>query len=363
MVLITDAQFYILSQPEEDKKHPEARGCAYPDLIHVETPRSAIIEKVQVGDKKVENVTWEAVELPVGFELKGVMDHGNTWFTNVGPDRMKTETKDADGKKVTASAECGERVFAFFEGVFFCLNIPKTDTRAASVHYFFDRQTLSHFCLKHCIPIPVAGADQPILCISVEEKFQKAKASLTKDEVVLQTATDSVSAGKLKQYMSRAPGVPAEWLDLSKGENSLALQTLNHCEHWGATCPKFHAFLRKLVQDAVEKDVDPSNVFFYEHNEDKNYSTGLDYRVIRPFFEEEFLENGFKLPGKNFAGIAITRVARKVYELDHEAYVAWFKDNFPPLFELEQDTTTTLGARTASQAELPLPAAGRTLSS
>ena len=359
MVLLTRAQYAILLS----KKHPEARGCAYPDLVVVEHPRSAIIEKVQVGDKKVEKVAWEAVEIPAGLELKGVMDHGDTWFTNVGPDRMKTETKDADGQKVIAFAECGARVYAFFEGAFFCLFIPKTDTRPASMHYFFDRQTLSHFCLKHGIPITVADADQLILCTSVEELFQKVKAALTKDEVVLQTATDSVSAGKLKQYMGRAPGVPQEWFDNSKGEDSLAFKTLRYCEHWGATCPSFHAFLRRLVQEAVEKGVDSSNVFFYEHNEDKNYSTGFDYRVIRPFFEAAFLENGFKLPGKNFAGIAITQVARMVYELEtHEAYVAWFKANFPPLFELEEETTS-LGARTASQAELPLPAAGRSLSS
>jgi hypothetical protein len=147
------------------------------------------------------------------------------------------------------------------------------------------------------------------------------------------------------------------------GENSLAFKTLLACERWGGTCPKFHALLHKLVHEAVEKGVDPLRVFFYEHNEDKNYSTGFDYRVIRPFFEAEFLENGFKLPGQNFAGIAITQVARMVYELEtHEAYVAWYKANSPPLFELEQEITS-LGARTASQAELPLPAAGRSLSS
>jgi hypothetical protein len=165
---------------------------------------------------------------------------------------------------------------------------------------------------------------------------------------------ECASTGKLKQYMRHVPGVPKEWLDTDEGENSLAFKTLLDCERWGGTCPMFHEFLLGLVRKAVKKGVDPSHVFFYEHNEDMNYSTGFDYRVIRPFFEAEFLENDFKLPGKNFAGIAITNVARMMYELDtHEAYVDWFKANFPPFFELEEETTS-LGARTASQAGLTL---------
>ncbi len=64
--------------------------------------------------------------------------------------------------------------------------------------------------------------------------------------------------------------------------------------------------------------------------------------------------------GLNIFGSAITEAARKVDELKtHEVYVAWFKANFPAVFKLMEEDPTTLGARTASQAELPLPAAGR----
>jgi hypothetical protein len=144
MVLLTRAMYAALLS----KKHPKPRGCVYPDMEVVQNPRNAdLIEKVQVGDKKVEKVTWGAVEIPPGFELKGVMDHGDACFTNVGPDVMEIENKGADGAKVKSDAKCGARVFAFFEGAFFSLFIPKTEFRPASMHYFFDRQSLSHFCL------------------------------------------------------------------------------------------------------------------------------------------------------------------------------------------------------------------------
>jgi hypothetical protein len=61
-------------------------------------------------------------------------------------------------------------------------------------------------------------------------------------------------------------------------------------------------------------------------------------------------------------GSAITAVARKVAELGtHEAYVSWFEGNFAPVFVLEEEAPATLGARTSSQANLPVPEA-RTMS-
>ena len=72
-------------------------------------------------------------------------------------------------------------------------------------------------------------------------------------------------------------------------------------------------------------------------------------------------EGIFKPKGKNFLGPVISAVARKVVELgSHAAYVNWFKETYPPLFELEStvekeetvDEIPSLGARLASDVDL-----------
>jgi hypothetical protein len=244
----------------------------------------------------------------------------------------------------------------FFEGTFFLCFLPACDNKPARVRVGADRQVISNFCRLFAAPLRVEGSDICLNFPNVEAPFQLFKAILTGDVSILEKALGQKKAGELKNFMGQVKGIPASWFSAVDGASQpMNIEAMGFLQYWAATCPVRHETLCKIMKAA---GVDAEYVDIYEYNDDGNYGTKNHPEDIRPLFDHDFVPKG-----GNVMGRAITAVARKVVELKtHAAYVAWFEESFAPIFKLDP-ATTTLGARTASQAELPLPAAGRTLSS
>ena len=363
----------ILTTPKQiaeinaGKSNLKCRANVLPVLKAVPSPVRMTIGKekiVREDGKKVDKFTYGDIDLSIGQTLMGVIDHGDVEFKNMSPDSMTVQYTEADGTTAEKVVLAGETATGFFEGTCVICYIPATEDRSARARIGFDRQVLSNFCRLYAIPIPVAGSETGIEFLSVEAAFQMVKAMLTRNAETLKGALSQKKPGDLKAFMNKATGIPEAWFKSIDGEKQMAHAVMEYLQAWAATCPVRHAILVFLISTAKGLGASIESISIHEHNEDPNYGTSCLPSDFRPLFDSDFAPKG------DVFGRAITAVARKVDELGtHEAYVAYFKANYAPIFALEEEEEEipTLGARLASEVDLEQPEGrtgsyGRTLS-
>ena len=345
-----------------DKKgNLKCRANVFPVLKVVPTPVKIAIrsEKILNDDgTKSEKIHYDNLDLQTGQVLMGVIAHGNVEFKNMNAESLTVEYKEADGTVKQKVVPAGESTTAFFEGNCAMGYIPADGDKPAMVHIGFDRLVLSNFCRLYAIPMPVAGSETGIDFLSVEAAFQIIKALLTRNQEILDGALDQKKPGDLKTFMGKAVGIPKSWFEATDGECPWSQLAMEYLQAWAATCPVRHSAIVNLINTAKGLGATIDNIFIHEHNQDGTYGTSCFPSDVRPLFDRDFAPKG------DIMGKAVTAVARKIDELGtHEAYVAYFKANYAPIFKVEEEeediSTTTLGARLASEVDLA-PPEGRT---
>jgi hypothetical protein len=354
-VCVTPKQLEVLRKGSKLSSRANVFPVLKPVVNHQNTDRKE--KTTDAEGKPVDIFHTSELVLSEGQVLRGVTSHGFVEFANMSPASMMAKATNADGTVTEHEVLAGKTTMGFFEGTFFLCYLPACDGKPARVRVGADRQVISNFCGLFALPLRVEGSDVYLNFPNVEAVFQLLKAILTGDASILEEAMGQKKPGDLKKFMNKVKGIPDAWFNAVDGASqSLAYDAMEFLQFWAATCPVRHETLRRIMEAA---GVDAEHVDIYEHNEDGNYGTKSLPEDIRPLFDHDYVPKG-----GNVMGRAITAVARKVVELKtHAAYVAWFEGNFAPIFKLKEEETTSLGARTASQAELPLPAAGRSLSS
>ena len=313
-------------------------------------------ENVDSVDRNQEPVTTHTVEVPEG-RLSGIHSKAPMKVVNRGPGPTKVKVINPDGSTEETSVEVGAEVVTYFEGRIAIVHLPAEDGLPDRARIGFDRYFLSNFLVVDATEFTIKDTGYTINASCLEDVFQKVKAVLTGDMKVLEDALAQNSCPKLKKYMNTAKGIPAEWFEAPLGGKTLAFQVMEYLQAWCATCPVRNAFLVEIMKIATDLGVSPDNVEICEYTDDSNYGCG----VVPGDFMPILAEGIFKPKGKNFLGPVISAVARKVVELgSHAAYVNWFKETYPPLFELEStvekeetvDEIPSLGARLASDVDL-----------
>lgn len=354
-VCVTPKQLEVLRKGSKLSSRANIFPVLRPVVNHQNTDRKE--KSTNAEGKSIDIFHTSELVLSEGQVLRGVTSHGFVEFTNMSPVSMMAKVTNADGTVTEQEVLAGENVTGFFEGTFFFCYLPACAGKPARVRVGADRQVISNFCQLFAVPLRVEGSDIRLNFPNVEAFFQLLKAILTGDVSILEKAMEQMKPGALKDFMGEVKGIPNAWFKAIDGASRpLAFDAMEFLQAWAATCPVRHATLLEIMKAA---GVDAQYVDIHEHNGDGNYGTKSLPEDIRPLFDHDYMPKG-----GNVMGSAITAVARKVVELEtHAAYVAWFEGNFAPVFKLKEEETTSLGARTASQAELPLPAAGRSLSS
>jgi hypothetical protein len=119
--------------------------------------------------------------------------------------------------------------------------------------------------------------------------------------------------------------------------------------------------IRELMAIPVEHGVCPENIEIYEYSGDSIYGAGVaNEGDFAPLLEEDYVPKG-----KNLLGPIVSALARQAIKGTHAEYVSWFEANYPPFFVLDpaqpqEEEAVHLGARTASEADLPSAPQGRT---
>ena len=353
-ILITDAQIDAFVKCAEMTNRP----VLSPVLEEVVTTfmNNDCERKIPQPDGTVvkEMVTSELILKP-GQKLFGVPDNNGDYgvvkLTNMGP-AAELDVLQPDNTRAKQIVATGETVVAFFEASFTLCYFPEVTEGVvispAKVTAAFDRNGgVSNFCYSGgAVDVPIKGTDKCLKGPCVEALFQLTKAVLTGNTATVEAAAAQPSAGKLKGFMgNRALGVPGKWFKGPDGGNGMCIPVMEYLQAHAATDPSRYSVLEKILKAAMSMGVEKENVSIVEHNKDTLYGDGLLPGDLRSIFEEK------PVPGQNQMGRIVTDIARKIVELEtHEAYVAWFHANYPPIFEMEE---VVLGIRTADDAELP----------
>ena len=341
------------------------RPLLYPLIKEIPNPINIdAMRKVTKEDGSSDKVYDKSpLVLKPGQVLFGIPSPKEATFMNMSRGSISVKLALPDGTIMTKEVEPKGVCFGDYDGTLDVCALPKEEGGPPSTaDVVSNRQLHSNFVFRNGVSLPVEGAEHGITFGSLEEMFQFLKLSLTGDASVLEGAMKEPSLGSMKDYAGKVKGIPESWFKPAPGATAgLNFLLMHNAQAWALTCPDYHHLAMRLAQEIKEKTGVPPERQRYHEGDDRNYGLGLIPGNLRPVFERDA-----KFPGADIMGKSLTAAIHVAVELKtHAAYVEWFNANCPTMLRLVPDkeapsSSSSLGARTASEADLPTPATGRT---